>query len=303
MPPPHNSTPPSDASSPTDNNVRKRVCKACDRCRLKKSKCDGASPCSRCRSDNAICVFGDRKKSHDKIYPKGYVEMLERQQAQLVAGLQEFYLRAQTGQSWVGGPLQEADNGRPLTHEILKRLGALTQDNSEDDMDTFEEDLQAMQQRLIERGAGHMQRQDSTSSGSGEPFSPYENMAPNGSTLFNDPFGTKQAPPTPQSPFSNISTPQPQLGNTPMYHGMSMAQNMGNLQQPHQQTWATQSPANFGENNMDFLRRFDASNNFDTSSLHFNRQMMAPTIASQCLTMPDWNEDDEFKAFLNPTMA
>jgi len=80
-------TPPMEDQSPIDNNVRKRVCKACDRCRLKKSKvrrgthscnafanilqCDGASPCGRCKVDNAICVFGERKKSHDKVYPKG----------------------------------------------------------------------------------------------------------------------------------------------------------------------------------------------------------------------------------------
>lgn len=74
----------------SQDNVRKRVCKACDRCRLKKSKvsfdesifvctnkililaqCDGANPCSRCKADNAICVFGERKKSQDKVYPKG----------------------------------------------------------------------------------------------------------------------------------------------------------------------------------------------------------------------------------------
>jgi hypothetical protein len=31
-------TPPLESMSPSDGNVRKRVCKACDRCRLKKSK-------------------------------------------------------------------------------------------------------------------------------------------------------------------------------------------------------------------------------------------------------------------------
>lgn len=67
---------PEEPSSPGDSSVRKRVCKACDRCRLKKSKCDGSTPCSRCKADNAICVFGERKKSQDKVYPKGYVALI-----------------------------------------------------------------------------------------------------------------------------------------------------------------------------------------------------------------------------------
>lgn len=67
MPMPHRN------SSTDSDSIRKRVGKACDRCRLKKSKCDGSSPCSRCKADNAICVFGERKKSHDKVYPKGYI--------------------------------------------------------------------------------------------------------------------------------------------------------------------------------------------------------------------------------------
>ena len=59
--------PPSDSEA----NARKRVCKACDRCRMKKSKCDGSKPCNRCQTDDSVCRYGDRKKSQDKQHPKG----------------------------------------------------------------------------------------------------------------------------------------------------------------------------------------------------------------------------------------
>ncbi|KAK8190890.1 hypothetical protein BKA81DRAFT_285835, partial [Phyllosticta paracitricarpa] len=134
--------------SPTENNIRKRVCKACDRCRLKKSKCDGSSPCGRCKADNAICVFGERKKSHDKVYPKGYVEMLEQQQNQLVAGLRELYRRLQTGEGWPGMPLSDQQGGHPLTHDILERLDLLQPKDGNGLYEPFEEDFGRMEKRL-----------------------------------------------------------------------------------------------------------------------------------------------------------
>ncbi|RAL06339.1 Zn(II)2Cys6 transcription factor domain-containing protein, partial [Aspergillus ibericus CBS 121593] len=161
------SSPTSDHSH-SDGNVRKRVCKACDRCRLKKSKCDGANPCGRCRTDNAICVFGERKKAHDKVYPKGYVEMLEQQQTWLVNGLQELYRRAMEGESWPGEPLRCEANGHPLTHDLLTRLGALDQSKGE----RFEENTEAMQQDLWRHNAGHMQRQESSDGSSESAQSP-----------------------------------------------------------------------------------------------------------------------------------
>ena len=61
-------------SSPdsTEGN-RRRVGQACERCRMKKSRCNGSQPCTRCKADNTICIFGKKKKAHVKNYPKGFV--------------------------------------------------------------------------------------------------------------------------------------------------------------------------------------------------------------------------------------
>ncbi|KAK6462402.1 hypothetical protein DFJ63DRAFT_154131 [Scheffersomyces coipomensis] len=56
---------------------KKRVGKACDSCRIKKTKCDGKKPCNRCLIDNKICVFTEKKKLREKNHPQGYVELLE----------------------------------------------------------------------------------------------------------------------------------------------------------------------------------------------------------------------------------
>lgn len=56
---------------------KKRVGKACDLCRIKKTKCDGKKPCNRCIVDNKICVFTEKKKLREKSHPEGYVDLLE----------------------------------------------------------------------------------------------------------------------------------------------------------------------------------------------------------------------------------
>mgnify|MGYP001186182659 CR=1 FL=1 len=75
--------------------------------------------------------------------------MLEQQQAQLVAGLQETYRRLVDANVWPGKPLSEA-SGQPLTHDILARLDLLEPKNDgSGEHEHFEEDCQKLQQRLI----------------------------------------------------------------------------------------------------------------------------------------------------------
>ncbi|KAK5114321.1 hypothetical protein LTR62_002572 [Meristemomyces frigidus] len=153
-------------SHDSTDSIRKRVFKACDRCRLKKSKCDGNSPCSRCQADNTICVFGERKKSQDKVYPRGYVEMLEQQQSQLVAALRITYQKLGSAGAWPGPTLPEV-NGYPLTHDILAALDLLeSKQDGTGEPEMFEEDCDRLKSRLLAGGAGFVPRRGSLSSDS-----------------------------------------------------------------------------------------------------------------------------------------
>jgi hypothetical protein len=57
--------------------ARKRVSRACDRCRVKKDKCDGLQPrCSPCTTNNVECSYDPISKKRG--LPEGYVRGLEK---------------------------------------------------------------------------------------------------------------------------------------------------------------------------------------------------------------------------------
>lgn len=282
--------------SPVDGNTRKRVCKACDRCRLKKSKCDGLSVCSRCRADNAICVFGERKKSHDKVYPKGYVEMLEQQQAQLVAGLQELYRRSQRGQAWEGAPLKESSHGMPLTHDILHTLGALKSGRLNSGCEHFEEDLNALRGRLLANGAEFMPRASSDSD-SDSVHSPISDQQPLQQTYTN-PFSMNQLPPTPptQSPYPQTAFPALSSESRREKQPSSLRKSVDN-DQFRRQTWVSSGIAM--DHNVDFMNQYDSPTTVDIMSNAFDvSQMPAGTIAPY-LSMRNWNHDADFQRYFS----
>ncbi|KAK2831003.1 hypothetical protein FQN49_007100 [Arthroderma sp. PD_2] len=105
---------------------RKHVLKACDRCRVKKTKCDGNQPCVRCAVYNHPCLFRERKATQTKAYSRGFVEMLESHHALVVKALQQLYTRCIDNKCFPGEPIEVID-GYPLTHAILDRLGLIKQ--------------------------------------------------------------------------------------------------------------------------------------------------------------------------------
>ncbi|GKZ97227.1 hypothetical protein AnigIFM59636_011980 [Aspergillus niger] len=272
------SSPTSD-NSRSDGNARKRVCKACDRCRLKKSKCDGANPCARCRTDNAICVFGERKKAHNKVYPKGYVEILEQQQTWLVNGLQEMYRRTLKGEGWPGEPLKCEANGHPVTHDLLTRLGALDQAKR----GRFEENTDTMQQDLWRHNAGHMRRQESSDGSSESAQSP---IIP---SCFTDPFARQLS--CTQSSFSTPSQAQgptiklePQMAPTnPAFVAPITMQGVVN-------PLALQAPQQWRGDNFGAFEDTDIKGASEYTNLPFNAQVPSPMFNRQlpmsCMLSP-----------------
>lgn len=266
-------------SAPEDEetSTRKRVCKACDRCRLKKSKCDGASPCNRCQSDNAICVFGERKKSHDKIYPKGYVEMLEQQQDKLVNALQELYDRNLNKKGWPGRPLHKTSKGIPLTHDILDGLGLLKLDDQGKHED-FEEDPNVLRQKMIIKEEELAYPTPNTVQSGFSPVSPLESFVPR-TFAGEKTFATTRFQPTPptRSPEDDTSMtfPEPSLNI-----GSSMNFDPASLQSSSQ-TW------------MQTASRYVPGmsyNNYDPA-LAYNGMDEIQGKGDPCLPMSSWNDD------------
>ncbi|MCJ1364186.1 hypothetical protein MMC16_003295 [Acarospora aff. strigata] len=232
--------------------------------------------------------------------------MLEQQQAQLVNGLHQLYRRIHTGQGWSGSPLQDSGSGHPLTHEILARLGALESDGR-GDVESFEEDFNIMQQKLIEDGSDFAQRHDSGDSDSEHGQSPAAFLEPLSlkPTFFSEPFPLNQLPPTPptHSPYpypDRSGLPKPLSNASPRTRALQAhhRMNMDPAALRHQ-SWGP-PPVNYDENT-DFGHQLELPTLGHSIAGDFNRQSMAMNSMSPRGPMPDWNEED-FGAFLNPTI-
>ncbi|KAK4102198.1 hypothetical protein N658DRAFT_423969 [Parathielavia hyrcaniae] len=122
----HPPSPTRDSHSQHSSDGRhKRVWKACERCRMKKTKCDGEFPCKRCKDDGLICTAGTRKKTEYKQIPPGYAEVLENTQFVLVATVQKLYSMVRNGERWELGEPELNDRGQPIIHNVAAKLGCL----------------------------------------------------------------------------------------------------------------------------------------------------------------------------------
>ncbi|CAG8523141.1 10387_t:CDS:2 [Funneliformis mosseae] len=66
-----------DESGDTHENKRVKITTACDACRRRKVKCDGASPCTNCQRGGYQCSFSDASSKRPRGPPKGFVALIE----------------------------------------------------------------------------------------------------------------------------------------------------------------------------------------------------------------------------------
>jgi hypothetical protein len=222
--------------------------------------------------------------------------MLEQQQAQLVAGLQELYRRTQNGQGWEGPPLKESSHGTPLTHDILERLGSLRSSRHNSETEHFEEDINALQRQLLENGAGLMQ-QTISDSGSDSGLSPASDRLPH-KPRFNGAISFGKLPPTPptQSPYPQNVSPEFPFNTHNGTHPLSMSKGVnGSL--PPGQMWVTTDMA-LGSN-PNLLDQYDSPVSLHPVSNPYDASQMPVGTIAPFLSMRDWNHDIDFQRYFS----
>ncbi|KAH8151691.1 uncharacterized protein LAJ45_04313 [Morchella importuna] len=102
--------------------------------------CDGSNPCRRCNQADQVCTFTERKRPKGRVYPDGYVEILESKCQVLIGGLIELNRLRKN----LPLPKTQAITGLAsgkLANQILKEIGintTLTDSDLEDGDDGLE---------------------------------------------------------------------------------------------------------------------------------------------------------------------
>ncbi|OAP56633.1 hypothetical protein AYL99_08745 [Fonsecaea erecta] len=94
---------------------RVRIGRACDRCKIKKSKCDGNTPCSACISSESTCEYSARRRREARDWYWGMQDVIDE-------ALQRLYWACREGRGFPG-VIPDESAGRVSTDAILRGLG------------------------------------------------------------------------------------------------------------------------------------------------------------------------------------
>jgi len=117
--------PPSPTLSTGTKKENKRVSSACQRCKQKKTKCDGQIPCERCVNDDVVCEAGKSRTSALKHVTPQYAEMLETNLHASNEAIKKLYEIIEEAGIWNLGQPQLKPSGAPSVHGIASKLGCV----------------------------------------------------------------------------------------------------------------------------------------------------------------------------------
>lgn len=102
------------------------------RCRLRKTKCDGGKPCTRCTEADDVCEYMKCSKKESKEYSQDYVQRLLEQNDKYKIAMRVLYAnrRLSIQPDSIVIPSTDSDDV-PLVHDILDRLGLLGHSNED----------------------------------------------------------------------------------------------------------------------------------------------------------------------------
>jgi len=229
--------------------------------------------------------------------------MLEQQQSQLVAGIREMYKKLLHGDGWTGSPLQDFQEGYPLTHDILERLEVLhmTGDNPVKS-ETFEDDLSRLQERLIEGGASYIRHRQSSLSTDSEPglvHTESPHSTPTSQELhFSEPHSRKRS--SPPTPLQSHAAPSRMSSKKRHYNlATEFKQPEVDSMQLWQEPWTAQSSELTNEIDLGLFSPYDGSMSGIYDPLTVN-PLTAPALSTMAqATMGNWaSQDPDFDSFI-----
>ncbi|KAA8906527.1 hypothetical protein FN846DRAFT_890148 [Sphaerosporella brunnea] len=132
---------------------RKRVARACDRCRLKKGKCDGKEQCAKCVSADVMCIYTDRKPPQHKLISPAVAEALQSENLTLKKATiilfkqlmvaQGGKLPAIEGVDWNSEKVANGKSGRALNY-IISQQAKVDNRISNEEITSYDSDTQML---------------------------------------------------------------------------------------------------------------------------------------------------------------
>lgn len=227
--------------------------------------------------------------------------MLIQQQEKLVFSLQVLYKRGISGEGRIGNPLEATSHDYASVKHILKQIRPLLADKNAIN-ESFEEDFNVMQQRLILEGADFMRQNDNSKGGTDTVPSPIPDPIPPTLLLSTDLFTSNDFPSTSLKQSLHLQTT----------HFSASVESQSHPQPPlepaslnptllERQIWDTQSVG--VDENLNFVDMFSTAKSINILPPQYSQSQCLMGIANLSLPVWSWREEEDVETYCKPQMV